>query len=298
MKIIFMSSGGIGVSVLNALLQSSHEVVAVYTNSAKNLGRGQQLTFSEIHNIAKDRNIKVCMPNSFKNEDVKSEFTQIEHDIVVVVSYGFILPNFVIYGKYQAINLHPSNLPKWRGAAPIERCIENGDTYTEICTMFMTPELDAGNIIERFQIKIESKTTACDIYKIVYEKGGKMIISALDKIQKGECDAVLQNGDVLYAKKIQKSELELNLHEIDANMAYNKIRAFSNYGYSYIIYNNERIKIIAAEMENKNILQKDIGKIDENFNLYLKNGIIKPIIVQRQGKNQIKIEDFLRGWKK
>lgn len=294
LKIVFMSGDSFGVETLNELIKSDHKVVAVYTNPPVKSGRGNKIQKTEIHKISEDFGIKVITPNTFKDEGTRTEFLSIEHDIVVVVSYRFLLPEYVLRGKFQAINLHPSSLPRWRGAAPIERCIEAGDESSEICIMFMDKKLDAGNVIKRYKFQIDEKMNSKDVYEYCSKRGAKMIIETLGQIENENLSEEVQSEEGLtYAKKIEKSELLLDLNS-DVLTLQNKIRAFISYGGCYLICNGERIKILQSCYE---ICNSEIGKIDEKFNINCKNGILKPLLIQREGRDVVKIDDFLRGWK-
>ncbi|QED23098.1 methionyl-tRNA formyltransferase [Candidatus Deianiraea vastatrix] len=296
MKIVFASTGEIGSQILRGLVASCHEVVAVYTSPPKEAGRGQKFVYNPVWHVANEFKIPVYTPQNFKTEDVKDEFLKIEHDIAVVFSYGFLLPDWFIFGKFQAINLHPSALPLYRGAAPVERCIENGDKYTEICTILMTKALDAGDIIEKMPINIDENWTSDDIFDQVKTHGAGIILKSLDKVKDANFATKPQESGHTYAKKIDKSELLLNLSD-SCIRNFNKIRAFTTHGYCYIVHSGERIKIISAKMEKCDVKSDKIATIGQNFELYCNDGVILPQIVQRQGKNQVKIDDFLRGWR-
>lgn len=298
MKIIFMSSGGIGVEVFQRLLQSEHQIIAVYTNPPKPSDRGKLLKNTVIHEIAIENNINVITPTSFKNDEIKKQFLQFNADLSIIVSYGKILPDYVINHNYGAINLHPSKLPRWRGAAPVERAIEAGDNKFDICTMFLTKELDSGDIIERKSFKIDNNMNSDDLYKIIDNDGGEMILNAVTSIENNTVKRETQNSSgITYANKIEKHELEILPKIEDVVKIYNKIRAFVSYGGCYIMINNEKIKILSAEIEYTSVDTDKIGTVDSNFRIFCKNGIVLPKMVQRSGKKPVYIEDFLRGWR-
>lgn len=293
-----MSNGDIGTGVINALLSSKHEIVAVYTNQPIEIKKNK-IVENDVYKIAKNANLNIKSPKTFKNEDVKAEFLSIEHDIVVVASYGFMLPDYVLTsGKYTAINLHPSSLPKYRGAAPVQRAIENNENCIDVCGIFMTNKLDSGDIIYSAKLYIVESETAGDIfYKINSGIGGIVVLKSLDLIETNTLNPIKQNEkDSTYAKKIEKSELLINPDD-DVFTIYNKIRAFTENGYSYIEVAGEKIKILSASYKIVKHSEK-IGFIDNDFNIYCNNGFISPKILQKQGKNQVNIKDFLNGWRK
>ncbi len=293
-----MSSGGIGIPVLRAILGSAHKIIAVYTGAAKKSGRGMSLAENEISSIAKQHNLPVFTPISFKNDDTKLQFLNLNADLCVVVSYGLLLPDFVVNNNLGAINLHPSALPRWRGAAPIERALEAGDLHSEICTMFLELGLDTGDVIERFSFNIPGDFTAEDVYNFVNFQGGDMILRAINAIENGTISREMQsNIGVTYAKKIDKSELEIDLESELVEKIFNKIRAFALCGGCFVEIQGERIKILRADIQKMAVNTEDIGRIDENFRMFCKDGIILPKVVQKSGKSAVNIEDFLRGWR-
>ncbi len=296
MKIIFASNGDIGTELLKGLFVSNHEIVVVYTNEP--IESGRKTIENPVYSFAKEKNIPIKSPKTFKNNDVRENFLEIKHDIVIVASYGFLLPEwFLNAGKFCAINLHPSSLPKYRGAAPVQRAIEHGEKSLNLCVIFMTKELDAGDILAKISIEIGESENAGDIFKKIDKHSSILILKALDLLEKNEIKSQKQEGDIVYAKKIDKSELFLDLQNLDVISAFNKIRAFSENGNCYILYKEERIKILTCDIKKVDVKPGLIGEIDEKFNIYLYGGILVPKIVQRQGKNAVKIEDFLRGWR-
>jgi len=291
MKIIFASNGSIGLEPLKAVAEV-HEIVAVYTSEP--FQNGKKTVENEIHEFARLNNIQIKTPATFKNTDVRDEFLGIEHDIVVVASYGFLLPDwFLESGKFRAINIHPSSLPRYRGAAPIQRAIENGDKNLDICIIEMTKELDAGRILASENIDILGEETAVEIFEKVNRKSPALLLKSLSLIESGGVDYKDQSGEPSYAKKIDKSELLLNFDK-NVEVLANQIRAFNANGSCYFAYQGQRIKIHKSDFE---FLAHNFenGQIDDKFNIYCDSGYLKPQILQKEGKGRVKIDEFLNG---
>lgn len=291
MKIIFASNGSIGLAPL-AEISKFHEIVAVYTSAPYQ--KGKKMIENKIHEFARMNNISIKKPSTFKNSDVKDEFLAIEHDIVIVASYGFLLPNwFLESGKFRAINIHPSSLPKYRGAAPIQRAIQNGDNNLDICIIEMTKDLDAGRVIVMDKIDILQEEAAVEIFEKVNQKSPELLMQSLALIESGTAIYQDQTGEPSYAKKIDKSELLLEFNK-DVEILANKIRAFNANGSCYFVHNDQRVKIHKSDFE---IAEHDFnnGYIDDKFNIYCQGGFLKPTILQKEGKAAVRIKEFLNG---
>lgn len=295
LKIIFMASDEMGASAILGIAKH-HDIICLYT-AKPSLERGK-VCKNESNICAEYLNIPIRHARSFDDQSTKEEFIKTTHDIVIVVSYGKILPEYVLSsGKYRAVNLHPSALPKFRGAAPIERCVESGLYETEICTMYMSKELDAGNIISRHKIDIANDESASSLKNRIAKLSSSIILDALQRVQLGCLGEEQNHAEATYAKKIDKNELYLDLLNSDVLKIYNKIRAMTNHGFCRFKMHDIQIKIIKSEYEIHPNIQSP-GFIDDKLTLYCINGLIKPKIIRKDGSRDMLIEDFLRGWRK
>lgn len=272
------------------------EIIGVYSKEPKIAGRGHKIQNSPIHNLALQHNLPIFHPKSLKSDAEKQKFINLKADFAVVVAYGLILPKEIIEGtKFGCLNIHPSLLPKWRGAAPIERSIMEGDTKTAISIIKMDENLDSGDIITMEEIIIDEKTHCREFYDNVSQKGADILAKTLKNMASGNYQLTPQNHDkASYAKKIEKSEFLLDFNG-DVHENYNKIRALNGCGSAYFIMNDERIKIHQAEIISNANYHK-IGEfiIDKkDFKIICKNGAIRPLILQKAGKGKISLQEFL-----
>lgn len=275
------------------------EIVAVYTREPQIAGRGHKITNSAIHNLALKHNLKVITPKTLKSAELQKEFIDLKADVAVVVAYGLILPEAIIQGtKFGCINIHPSLLPRWRGASPIQRTLMAGDKETAMTIIKMDNGVDSGDIIcqEKFSL------TKTDNYKNLAEKfshmGADILVKTLKNVRDGNFTLSKQDSSLsTYAKKIEKEECLIDWN-LSATQIDQKIRGLCGCLEAYFYYDEEKIKVFAAEISEENSNEENIGKIlDEEFWIGCKKGKIRPTIIQRPGKNPVTINEFLRGFK-
>ena len=308
-KIAFFGSSEFSIPTLKYLFENENiEVQSIITMPPAEKNRGKKLS----NNIVQDFAIKqgfdeklIFTPNSLKKKDEEgAKLLEIlknqDLDFIVVVAYGKIITKSIIeLPKYEILNLHPSALPKYRGAAPIERAIENGDKKTEICIMRVDTGLDTGDVAVRQKYTFDINKGASEIVPDIAEIGAKLMLDTIKKCIKNEIVFAPQTEEgMIYANKIEKSELFIDLNDttLDALKIFNKIRAFNNNGCCYFILDGLRIKTISATLDKANHSQtygfdKTTGKI------YLNGGIITPLILQKEGKKPVPLKDFLNGLK-
>ena len=294
LKLIFMGTPEFSLRTLEKIIDSEHKVECVYTQSPKKKSRGQKIKKSPVHLFAEKFSIPVRTPDKLDNNVELENFLKINPDVVVVVAYGKILPDKLLnIPKTPFINLHASLLPKWRGAAPIERSILNLDSQSGITIMKLVKKLDAGPIIKQIKVSINKNTTGENLRKKLSEIGAKAIIESLNLIEKGQENYLAQDeNEASYAKKILKSETKINWNE-SAEKIVAKINAFSPKPGAWFQYNNYRIKVIEAKEVDKS---GKIGSvIDEQLTIATKNKSIKIIKLQKEGKKIVDVEDFLKG---
>tara|TARA_B100001094_G_C18180982_1_gene800880 strand:- start:2398 stop:3321 length:924 start_codon:yes stop_codon:yes gene_type:complete len=297
MRMIFMGTPTFSVPALK-MLSSQYQIVAVYTQSPKHAGRGKRQTKTQIHKCAEALGLSVLTPFNFKDHGVISEFVNLKPDIVVVAAYGLLLPDKVIgYPRYGCFNIHASLLPRWRGAAPIERAIISGDKQTGITIMRMDSGLDTGPILSISSLAITDKTTAGDLHYLMSKIGADLICYAVKLVLAGQASETSQPElGITYAKKIQKSELKLDF-AMPAKDVLRKIHGFSPKPGAFVCFNGDRIKVLAAELVDKP-LSKLITPgvvLDKNLTVACEHGAIRLLKVQRTGKKVMDVDAFLRG---
>ncbi len=295
MKIVFMGTPDFSVPVLEKLIEK-HDVVAVYTRAPKESGRGKRINKSPIHLLAEKAGIEVRTPKTLRNIDEQNILREYNADIAIVAAYGLLLPQEVLdmFPK-GCVNVHASLLPRWRGAAPIQRAIEYGDNESGISIMQMALELDAGDVLSKEAVSITSSMTGGDLHDKLSEVGANLLIKTLenfDNISREKQDESL----VTYAEKLDKKECLINF-DIESQSLCNKIRAFNPYPAMYFVYNNERFKIFEAEIVEENGKAGEIIEGNSDLIIATKERAIKVTKIQREGKQAMKIDELLRGFK-
>lgn len=274
------------------------DIVAVYTREPQIAGRGQKITNSPIHQLALKHNLKVITPKTLRNVEAQKEFFNLQADAAVVVAYGLILPQEILDGtKFGCVNIHPSLLPKWRGASPIQRPLMAGDRETGITIIKMDKGVDSGEMMVQEKFSLEGDETYADLAKKLSQMGAEILVKTLKNLRDGKVVLTKQdNALASYAKKIEKEECKINWHE-SAEIIERKIRALNGSLEAFFNYGDEKIKIFKAEILDENSLG-EAGKIlDEKFAIQCGKGSIRPLILQRQGKKPVAIRDLLLGFK-
>ena len=293
-----MGTPAFAAPALDALINSKHEVVAVYTNPPRESGRGQRLNKSIIHMIAEENGLPVFTPLKLTAADAIAEFDAIDADIVVVAAYGKILRKPILEGKkHGCINIHPSKLPQWRGAAPLQRTIMSGDATSALCIMQMDEGMDTGDILLQEDFDIPESMTIKELHDYAAELGGAKLLDALDIIESGNAKPLSQEGDVTYAEKLTAEDevIDWSNSARDINC---QIRALSPRPGAYFIYKRTKIKIITASYDLSINSGESPGTVlDEHLTIQCGEGVLKPDLIQREGKKMVYIDAFLRGFK-
>lgn len=301
MKIVFMGTSDFAVPTLEKLLSSTnHEIVAVYTKEPSVSGRGNKLQISPIHDFANKNNLQVFTPKKLRDPLIQNEFQDLNPDIAIVISYGIILPLEILnIPKFGCFNVHPSKLPLYRGSAPLQRSIMNGEKESAVCIIKMDAGVDSGDIVNQEDFTIFDNENYQDISKKTAEIGAHLIIKTLSQI----CDKSVklhQQDEKLatFAKKIEKNECLIDWNR-NCEEIFNIIRGLNGNLEAYFNYNNEKIKILECTFfKDENIDKKLIGTIfDKDLSIVCRDGLIKPLKLQKQGKNPLKIHEFLNGFK-
>ena len=293
LKVAFMGTPEFALPGLK-ILYKNFNLIGCYTQPSRPSGRGQKISHSPVKFFCTKNNIPVFTPENFKREKEINQLKEINCDVLVVAAYGIILPKDVLtIPKFGALNIHASLLPRWRGAAPIQRAILAGDKKTGITIMQMNENLDAGEIISQKEIEIKEKNTAQEIHDQLAKTGSSLINEVLKKLEKNQkIESIPQNeAKITYAKKITAEEKKINWNKRGKEIL-RQIKAFG----AWLIINGQRIKIFDADISS--IKNKSPGLIvDKNFSISCGNGdIIKPTILQKSGATKMYIHTFLRGF--
>ena len=294
LKIIFMGTPDFAVKILNSIIDSKHNLLAVYTQSPKKSNRGQKINISSVQDFSEKKLIKVRTPQKLDLEE-KMFIQKLKPDVVIVVAYGKLIPPEILDIKnIKFINVHASLLPRWRGAAPIQRSIMEMDKETGISIMKIIPELDAGPYMIQEKIKIEKS----DNFKSLSDKlailGSSLTIKALNLIETNTFNFKEQdNAAATYAKKVDKNETEIKWN-LPAKNLIAKINGLSPYPGVWFKHQDVRIKILKAiEIEQSG----EIGEIlDNNLTVACKENAIQILSVQKAGKKILNTKEFLSGY--
>jgi len=299
MRIVFMGTPDFAVASLDALVQANFDVVAVVTAPDRPAGRGQKLNESAVKKYAVTKQIPVLQPEKLKNPEFLEALAGYKADLQVVVAFR-MLPEVVWNMPPKGtINLHGSLLPQYRGAAPINHAIINGEKESGVTTFFLTHEIDTGNIILSDSTAIADDETAGDLHDKLMHIGANLLVKTLKAIEAGEVNEQPQpqSGDLKHAPKIFKDDCKIDWNN-QAQPIYNLIRGLSPYPTAFTSLNDKTLKIFKAEIEDK-----EPGIVAGGFltdgKTYLKfaakDGFIKLLDIQYEGKKRMLIEDFLRG---
>lgn len=294
LKILFMGTPNFAVPVLKSIHQTNHIILEVYTQEPKKKNRGQKISLSPVHEYANQINIQVRHPVSLNTEEELQHIKKIKPDIVVVVAFGKILPLKILkLENIMFINIHASLLPKWRGAAPIQRAIMNCDRETGISIMKIVHKLDAGPVLLKSKIKISKEINYGELSKQMSKLGAKLTLDALELIKNNKAKFFPQNDEeATYAKKIEKAESKINWN-MDAKIVVARINALCPNPGSWLLLKGQRIKVIKAIEVN---IKGEPGKIiNKNFTIGCLKNAVQILELKKEGKNKISTEEFLRG---
>jgi methionyl-tRNA formyltransferase len=296
-----MGTPHFAIPALQKLLdEPNFEIVAVYSKEPNISGRGHKIQNSPIHNLALKNNLKIFTPKTLRNEEIQKEFSALNADIAVVVAYGLILPSEILNApKFGCINIHPSLLPRWRGAAPLQRTLMAGDKETGVGIIQMDEGLDSGDILVEEKFNLNDEINLEELAEKTAEIGANLTVETIKKLTLGTLEPVKQDAElVVYASKILKEEFLINWND-SATEINNKIRGLSGCGSAYFELNGEKIKIHKARIASETNSNFNAGEIiDDKMTIACCNGSIIPEILQKSGRNKVSLEEFLRGMSK
>ena len=298
MRIAFMGTPEFAVPTLEALVAAGHDVVAVYTQPPRPAGRGKKLMPSAIQQVAEGFGIEVHSPVSLRNAEEQAAFSALDLDCAVVAAYGLILPQAILDApRLGCLNVHGSLLPRWRGAAPVQRAILAGDDETGVMVMQMESGLDTGPVRATAKTAVAGKTAGILINELA-ELGAKLMAEVL--VDMDAYPAVTQSDEgVTYATKIDKAETHLNF-EVSADQVERQVRAFNPAPGAWFEFEGERYKILETDIavipslaERRDLLVGTV--LDHELSIGCVRGAIRPTMIQRAGKPVMATQDLLRG---
>ena len=298
LRLAFFGTPAFAVPSLDALRAARHDIAGVYTRPPLPAGRGGRLTPSPVHAAAEAAGIAVRTPRTLKDQVAQAEFAALGLDAAVVVAYGLILPPPVLDApRLGCLNIHASLLPRWRGAAPIQRAILAGDARTGITIMRMDESLDTGPMLLAEAVPIRAAETAGTLHDTLSALGARLIVSALEGLATGSLAARPQPGDgATYAAKLTREEERLDWARPAAELA-RRVRAFAPVPGAWFAYDGTRIKVRAAEAVAAGHEVVPGTLLDDALTVACGDGALRLLTVQREGRAPLAAADFLRGTK-
>ena len=320
MKIVFLGTPDFALESLKALYEENFEIVGVVTNQDKPKGRGMKLVFSPVKEYALEKNLKIFQPIKIRNnEEFIEQIKKIAPDLLCVVAYGKILPKELLnIPKYGSINVHGSLLPKYRGAAPIQWSVLNGDKETGITTMFMDEGMDTGDMILKEKVEIEEDETTGELWNRLAQVGAKLLVETVRKIEKisknienknsektkeelkEKIGAKKQEGEYTLAPMLDKKIAKIDWNKTSKEIK-NKVRGLNPIMGAYSFLDGKKIKIwkieIANDIDSKNKKCGEIVLVDKKKGLFIKtlDGVIKVLEIQEENSKKMDIKNFLNG---
>ncbi len=291
LRIVFMGTPDFAVPALTALVEAGHELAAAYTQPPRPAGRGKQLMPSPVQRKAEELSIPVRHPASLKGAEAQTEFAALEADIAVVAAYGLILPQALLDSpKHGCLNVHASLLPRWRGAAPVQRAILAGDSATGVTIMQMEAGLDTGPMMALARTPIEHKT-AGQLTAELAELGAALMVEVLADLPRRHAEPQPEVG-VTYAKKIDKAESRLDFTHA-AEALERQVRAFAPVPGAWFELGGERYRVLKAEVVAREGAQGIT--LDDQLTIACGHAALRPVLIQRAGRPAMGLDELLRG---
>lgn len=299
LRIIFAGTPDFAAASLQALLQTQHKIIAVYTQPDRPAGRGLKLTPSPVKQLALQYHLPIYQPKSLRDEQEQTQLKQLAADVMVVAAYGLILPKAVLaIPRLGCINVHGSLLPRWRGAAPIQRAILAGDHETGITIMQMNEGLDTGDMLLTRSCEINAEITMGELHDELAKMGAELLIEALKKIDSELIHPIKQDDTkATYAAKIQKDEAQIQWNKSAAQLS-KEIRAFNPWPGSFTQFNHERLKIWKAQSLNtvSDLTPGTLVAVSAtHLDVATGDGTLRLLQIQLAGGRMISAADFIKA---
>lgn len=303
MRVVFMGTPDFAEASLRALIEAGHEVCGVFTQPDKPRNRGKQVVCTPVKEYALEKGLEVFQPLSLrKGDDAVSsveKLRELNPDVIVVAAYGQILPKEILeLPKFGCVNVHASLLPKYRGAAPIQRCIQDGETKSGVCIMRMEEGLDTGDVIVRREVDISEEMTGSELWNTLSAVGGKALTDALKQLEDGTAVYTKQEGESCYAKMITKEELRIDFTK-PAKAVYDFIRAMADVPCAYTLLEGKRLKVFRARMTGE-VSKLPAGTVAnvETFSVACGDGgCVEFTEIQPENGKRMAVDAYLRGKK-
>jgi len=299
LKVIYAGTPDFAVAGLKALIESEHDVVAVYTQPDRPAGRGRKLTPSPVKKVALEHDIPVYQPLNFKAEEDRQQLIDLDADLMVVAAYGLILPQAILEApRLGCINIHASLLPRWRGAAPIQRSILAGDKETGITIMQMDIGLDTGDMLSKVSCPITETMTASELHDQLMETGGEALMAIMPAIEAQSLQPEKQDESlVTYAEKLQKAEAKIDWQQSADEIA-RRVRAFNAWPVTQTLYKDQVMRIWQAKALDDQTAET-AGKIidvrKKSFLVATGGGVLEVTEIQMPGKKPMPVAAFLNA---
>ena len=304
MKVIFMGTPDFAMESLKALNEEGYEILSVVTNPDRPKGRGMKLIASPVKQYAEENGMKIYQPQKVKgNIEFIEELKSQNPDVICVVAYGKLLPKEILeIPKYGCINVHASLLPKYRGAAPIQWAVLNGDKTTGVTTMYMDTGMDTGDMILKEEVQIGEYETTGELWERLSKIGAKLLVKTLKEIESGTVKREKQGTDYTMAPMLEKSMAQIDWENQTAEQIKNLVRGLNPIMGAYTYVNDKKIKFWKVELKpiTEEIAKKENGTViladcKKGLEFKAKDGIIKVIEIQGENGKRMKAEDYLRG---
>lgn len=297
MKILFMGTPDFAVPCMRALIDAGFEVCGAVTQPDKPKGRGHRLMPPPVKVCAEENNIPVFQPETLKDKALLSVLEELEPDLIAVVAYGKLLPEYVLnFPKYGCVNVHGSLLPKYRGAAPIQRCVIDGEKVTGVTTMYMEKGLDTGDMIYKSETEIKPDETCGELHDRLSKMGAELLVKTIRSIEDGSAPREKQDDDkACYAAMISKETGHIDWNR-SAEEILNLIRGTNPWPISYTIYNEETLKIYRARLGGDCFGEPGCFRIrGKKLEISCGSGCIEAAEIQLKGGKRMTAESFLNG---
>jgi methionyl-tRNA formyltransferase len=299
LNIVFAGTPDFAAKHLSALIESEFNLIAVYTQPDRPAGRGKKLTASAVKQLAVEHNLPVYQPENFKSAETVAELATLNADIMIVVAYGLILPTVVLETpRLGCLNVHGSLLPRWRGAAPIQRAIWAGDKETGVTIMQMNAGLDTGDMLSKVSCPIEDNETSSSLYEKLADQAPQVLVDTITQLANGELTAEVQDENLAnYAKKLSKDEALIDWSH-DADFIERCVRAFNPWPVSYFELDGKPIKVHQANIiaQASTLAPGTIISADKTgIQVVTGNGILNLQLIQLSGKKMMPVADVLNS---
>ncbi len=305
MKVLFMGTPDFAKKSLESIYNNNYDIIGVVTNPDKPKGRGMKMIASDVKEYAVSKGLDIYQPiNIRKNEEFINKIKELNPDIICVVAYGKILPKEVLdIPKYGCINVHASLLPKYRGAAPIQWAVINGEKTTGVTTMYMDVGMDTGDMILKEEVDIGEDETTGELWDRLADIGGDLLVKTLKKIENGDIKRTKQGDDYTLAPMLQKEMAKINWENKDAFEIKNLVRGLNPIMGAYSMLKGKKIKfwkVKVLKVENEEIKSKKNGEVilsdcKKGLQIKAKNGVINVLEIQGENAKRMPVVDFLRG---